>query len=72
MQFSIDSVVVATDTFRVNLPNPHTMSIGISTTSGSHVLGARVVGNINYVWPDTVVSLQAGGMLTKTLPLYCS
>jgi hypothetical protein len=70
VQFSIDSALVGTDTFRVNLAPNHTTSAAFTTSAGIHVLGARVVGG--YVWADTVVSLGAGAVLTKTLPFYCS
>lgn len=70
VQLSIDGTVVRTDTFRVDVASPHTTSVGLRTTPGNHVLGARAVAG--YLWPDTVVHVQAGGVLTKTLPFYCS
>ena len=70
MRFSIDGAVVGSDTFRVNLPNPHTTSRAFATAPGEHVLGARVDGG--FVWPDTTVTLAAGAAFDDSLPLYCS
>jgi hypothetical protein len=70
VQLSIDGVVVRADTFRVHVSNPHTTSVGFTTSPGSHTLGARVVAG--YVWADTVVTVNAGSALTKALPFYCS
>jgi hypothetical protein len=70
VQLSIDGAVVRTDTFRVNLSSPHTTSVGLKTSPGNHTLGARVVAG--YVWPDTAVTVNAGGIVTKVLPFYCS
>jgi hypothetical protein len=70
VQLSIDRAVVRTDTFRVNVSNPYTTSVGFTTSAGNHTLGARVVAG--YVWPDTVVTVKAGSILTKALPFYCS
>ena len=70
VQLSIDGAIVQTDTFRVNVANPHLTSVGFTISAGSHTLGARVVAG--YVWPDTVVAVNAGSMLTKALPFDCS
>lgn len=69
VQFSIDNVLVGTDTFRVNLANPHTLSRGFATPLGARVLSARVIGG--YVWTDTTVMLTGSGV-TRMLPFYCS
>jgi hypothetical protein len=68
--FSIDDLQVGTDTFIVNLVPEHLTSVGFRTTVGQHTLGAQVVDG--YIWPDTVVVLSAGGVVTYTLPFYCS
>jgi hypothetical protein len=70
VQFSIDSALVGTDTFAVNISPQHTTSRGFATTAGSHTLGARVVGGL--VWPDRAVTLTAGEAFTDSLPFYCS
>jgi hypothetical protein len=68
--FSIDGLQVGTDTFVVNLVPEHLTSAGFRTIVGQHRLGARVVGG--YIWPDTVVALSAGAVVTYTLSFYCS
>ena len=70
--FSIDSVVVGTDTFRVHLPPNHTESKAFTVSPGNHVLGARTTGVFSYVWRDTVVKATAGAATFDTLPFYCS
>ena len=70
VQFSIDSALVGTDTFVVNIIPEHTTSRGFVTTVGPHRLSARVVGG--YSWPDREVTLTAGGAFTDSLPFYCS
>ena len=70
VQFSIDSVLVATDTFRVHLANEHTRSRGFETPAGSHTLSARVV--TGYVFDDRHVTLAPGEAFTDSLPFYCS
>lgn len=70
VQFSIDGTVVRTDTFRVNVSNPHLSSARFTTTAGTHTLGARVING--YLWADTVVTVTAGTAFTKALPFYCS
>jgi hypothetical protein len=68
--FSIDSVQVGTDTFAVNVANPHLTSSAFETSSGPHTLGARSMGN--YVWPDKSVTLAPGQTYLDSLPFYCS
>ena len=70
VQFFIDSTLVGTDTFSVNLAPDHRTSRGFTTPAGPHVLGARVVGGL--VWPDRAVTLTSGQVFTDTLPFYCS
>jgi hypothetical protein len=70
VQFSIDNVQVGTDTFIVNLPQPHTESAGFATSDGSHTLGARIVGGL--IWPDLTVTLTAGQVFLDSLPVSCS
>ncbi|MBK8004454.1 MAG: hypothetical protein IPK12_11095 [Gemmatimonadetes bacterium] len=70
VELHIDSVLVQTDTFRINLAPEHEVSRGFPVAAGVHRLGARVVGGL--VWPDTVVTLRAGEVITRSLPFYCS
>ncbi len=70
VQFSIDAVVVGTDTFRVHLPPDHVASAGFAVGAGTHTLGARVIGGL--VWPDTTVTLAPAQAFTRSLPFYCS
>ena len=70
VELRIDGVLVATDTFRINLVPEHEASRPFDVGAGSHLLGARVVGGL--VWPDTLVTLRAGEALTRSLPFYCS
>jgi hypothetical protein len=80
VQFSIDSLVVGTDTFRVNLPNPHTTSRVFGTSAGTHTLGAEVTGGAIiggsigplHPWPDRGVTIVAGQAFPDSLPFYCS
>lgn len=70
VELRIDLVLVQTDTFRINLAPEHEVSRGFPVPAGDHRLGARVPGGL--VWPDTVVTLRAGEVLTRSLPFYCS
>lgn len=70
MEFKIDDALVGVDTFRVNYGPNHTKSRAFSVSPGSHKLGARVADG--YVWPDTIVQLNAGAAFTDSLPFYCS
>jgi hypothetical protein len=71
IQLSIDSTLVATDTFVVHIAGrEHTTSRAFPTTVGRHTLSARIVGG--FVWPDTIVTLAPGGSFTDSLPMYCS
>lgn len=73
VEFYVDSLLVGSDTFRVNLAPNHTTSRGFVAAAGTHRLGARAaIGVGYYVWPDTVVSLGAGLTYTRSLPFYCS
>jgi hypothetical protein len=70
VQLSIDGALVATDTFRVHLDAPHTISRAFAMPAGVHMLGARAV--VGHVWPDTSVTLAPGESFTWSLPFYCS
>jgi hypothetical protein len=70
VQFSVDSLLVGSDTFRVDVSQEHTTSRGFMTSVGQHTLGARVVNG--YVWPDKIVTLAAGEVYAYPLPFYCS
>lgn len=70
VEFSIDSALVGSDTFRVNLSPNHTQSRPFAVSAGRRRLGARVVNG--YIWPDTVVQLVGGQVFTDSLPFYCS
>jgi hypothetical protein len=70
VQFFIDGLQVATDTFRVGVTGgDHLASRGIATSPGRHVLGARTD---RFTWPDMTVTLAAGQAFTDSLPFYCS
>lgn len=71
VELSIDGALVATDTFRVHLANPHTTTRAFAVPAGAHLLSARTVGGW-YVWPDTNVMLGAGQSFTRSLGFYCS
>ncbi|MEO8140590.1 MAG: hypothetical protein ABI742_13135 [Gemmatimonadota bacterium] len=70
VEFSIDSVLVGSDTFRVRLPPDDTISPSFATTPGSHSLGAHVINGL--IWPDTTVTLAEGESFSLILPFYCS
>ena len=70
VQFSVDHVLLATDTFTVNLAPNHTTSTAFAITNGSHTIGARIVNG--FVWPDRTVNLAAGASFQDSLPLSCS
>ena len=74
VQFLIDNAPAGTDTFRVNIPQPHLTSAAIATTAGAHVLGAWVNGGIlgGYKWPNSSVTVAAGATVHDTLSFYCS
>jgi hypothetical protein len=71
VQFSIDSVLVGTDTFIVHYGPEHLMSHAFSTSAGQHTLSARGTFN-GYTWPEKKVTLVQGQAFTDTLPFYCS
>jgi len=53
IQLLVDGRVVATDTFRVAVTNPHLFSTTFAVSAGQHVLDAHVIGG--YVWrSDTI------------------
>ena len=61
VQFFIDGLQVATDTFRVGVAGgDHLVSRGIATSPGQHVLGARTD---RFTWPDMTVTLVGGASL---------
>ena len=60
VQFSIDSVLVGTDTFVVHYGPEHLMSRAFSTSAGQHTLSARVALFNGYTWPEKKVTLVAG------------
>ena len=74
--FSLDGQPLGTDTFRIALPNPHTISRSFAVTPGQHTLGAHVPTGANfaggYVWPDQTVTSVAGAAVADSLPFYCS
>jgi hypothetical protein len=70
VQFSIDAMIVGTDTFFVDLVPEHRTSRGYVTSAGVHVIGARTAWG--YVWPDKQVALSSGEIFTDSLPFYCS
>jgi hypothetical protein len=74
VQLSIDSQVVATDTFRVAINPAHTVSRDFTVSAGPHTLSARVVSALGggYVWPDTTVTIVSGAVVADSLPFYCS
>ena len=72
VQFSVDRVMVGTDTFRVDLPPNHTESVAFDVAAGRHVLGAKTFGAFVHVWRDTVITAKPGVTATDTLPFYCS
>ena len=72
VRFSIASVFVGADTFRVHLPPDHTESIPFALSAGRHVFGARTFGSFVCSWPDTVVTATPGATVTVMLPFYCS
>ena len=71
VELSVDNVLVATDTFIVNLGTDHLVSRAFTTSVGQHTLGARVTFN-GYTWPEKRVTLMQGQSVTDTLPFYCS
>lgn len=70
VQFSVDGQSVGTDTFRVAVSAPRTVSRPFAVSPGQHTLGAQVVGG--YVWPPLAVSITSGAVLADSLPFYCS
>lgn len=70
VSLSIDGQAVATDTFRVAVSNPHTVSRDFPVTPGRHVLGAHVIGG--YVWADLTATVTAVATTSDSLPFYCS
>ncbi|MEP6621324.1 MAG: hypothetical protein ABJE47_18505 [bacterium] len=72
--FSIDSQLVATDTFRVAISPVHTTSRDFPVSPGQHILSARITGAFGngYVWPDRAVNAMAGAVVADSLPMYCS
>jgi hypothetical protein len=70
VQFSIDGLEVGVDTFRVDIPSPHTTSRAFAVSLGAHTLSART--GAGYAWPDKAVSLAAGQAFADSLSFYCS
>lgn len=71
VQFTIDSLQVGTDTFKVDVAGgPHTTSHSFAVAPGHHTLSARI--DRGFVWPDKSVTLAAGQAFADTLPTYCS
>ena len=70
VELSIDGNVVATDTFRVAVSDPHTVSRMFIVAPGQHTVGAR--GDRSFTWPTQTVSLRADSIYTDSLPAYCS
>ena len=77
VQFSIDRVLVGTDTFFVDVaPREHLTSRDFAVSVGQHVLGARLSLRGSFdsgkEFPDKTVNLAAGATVTDSLPFYCS
>jgi len=76
VRMSIDSVLVATDTFSTLAIGgvKDTLSAAFAVPSGTHRLGARVTSGFGtgYAWPDTIVVLAPAQELPRTLNFYCS
>lgn len=70
VQFSIDNVLVGTDTFRVAVTSVHLTSRAFTVAPGAHTLGARVPAG--YTWTDKTVMFAVGDALSDSLPFYCS
>lgn len=70
VEFTIDSRTVGTDTFRVAVSAPRTVSRNFSVTPGQHFLGARVVDG--YAWSPQAVFVASGTVVSDSLPFYCS
>jgi hypothetical protein len=70
VELFVDGRVVVTDTFRVAVSNPHTVSRSFPVSPGRHVLDAHVIGG--YVWPTDTTSVLSGSIATDTLQFYCS
>lgn len=68
LRFSIDQVVVGTDTLRDGQLSPRFV-----TSPGQHRLGATVTGGVfsNFTL-DTAVALVPNAVLTQIVDLYCS
>ena len=69
VELSIDHSVVAVDTFRVHVANPHDTSKVFVVTAGSHALSARYGTNL---FLDKIVVLAPGQMVLDSLQFYCS
>ena len=67
MQFSIDSVLVGTDTLK-----DKETSAQFPTTSGVHRLGARLTTVFPGLKMDTVVIIPADTVFTQIFDIYCS
>jgi len=77
IQFFVDHGLVGVDTFRFGYgPSVpvHTTSPAFSVSPGQHGLSARALvlfGN-GYTWTEQTVTLEPGGAVIDSLPLYCS
>lgn len=69
---SIDSALVATDTFRIDVPNEHLQSRDFAVSAGSHTLAAHLVGTAVFAWPSRTLTVSAGTVVTDSLPFTCS
>jgi len=67
VQFSIDSVLVGTDT----LKDKQTSTLFL-TAPGAHHLGARLTTVFPGLMMDTLVTIPAGTVFTQVFDIYCS
>jgi len=75
IQFFVDHRLVGVDTFRFGFGPPvHTTSPAFSVSPGQHGLSARAVDlfSTGYTWTEQTVTLEPGGAVIDSLPLYCS
>lgn len=73
VRLSIDKAIVAIDTF-YTLGVRREESARFPVSPGPHGLSAQVITSIGtgFVWPETLVTVQAGQAYRHSLPFYCS
>jgi hypothetical protein len=62
IEFFIDGSPVGTETLSAGQS-----SQGYRTSGGQHILGARLA-NSSFIWPNTTVTVPAGGTFNELLP----